>query len=139
MSAGPIVSPLEAALQTGQALVEDLERQRMALIERDLDRVNELTHTLEGRFRRFALLLHTRAGLLTAEGTLTEGQAALLREVGHVEARVVGLARLNQELLADRLAGVSAMLGLLLPDSAAGAYAPAAPAGAHMAARRPPA
>jgi len=130
MTTDPIVSVLEAELETGRALADTLERQRVALIERDVDQVNELCGILEGQFEHLNLLLQTRARAMADDGAITDRRAALVREVAHVEARMMDLAQLNQTLLADRLAYVTVVLGALAPDDA-GAYS--APGGARRA------
>ncbi len=130
MTTDPIVSVLEAELETGRALADTLERQRVALIERDVDQVNELSGILEGQFEHLNLLLQTRARAMADDGAITDRRAALVREVAHVEARMMDLAQLNQTLLADRLAYVTVVLGALAPDDA-GAYS--APGGARRA------
>jgi len=124
MTADAIVSILEAELDAGAALAETLERQRVALIERDLKGLDELTERLQEQFAHFHLVLQTREQALAGAGPLGDRAAALLREARGLEARVIGLARLNNDLLADRLARVNAVLTALLPDTAAG-YSPA--------------
>ncbi len=131
MTTDPIVSVLEAELETGRALADTLERQRMALIERDVDMINELSGIIEGQFEHFNLLLQTRARAMADDDAITDRRAALVREVAHVEARMMDLARLNQTLLADRLAYVTAVLGALAPDAAGAGYS--APGGARRA------
>ncbi len=120
MTADVVVSILEAELTAGGMLTETLERQRVALIERDLKCLDELSERLHEQFAHFHLLLQSREQALAAAGPLGDRSAALLREARRLEARVVGLARLNNELLADRLARVNAVLASLLPETAVG-------------------
>jgi len=124
MTADAIVSILEAELAAGAALAETLERQRVALIARDLEGIDELTERLQEQFAHFHAVLRSREQALPAVGSPGDRVAALLREARDLEARVVGLARLNNELLADRLARVNTVLSALLPETAAG-YSPA--------------
>ncbi|MEA3402911.1 MAG: flagellar export chaperone FlgN [Armatimonadota bacterium] len=116
MTADPIVSVLKAELDTARALVETLEQQRRALIARDLERLNELTEILEGQFEHFNVLLQTRAQAMREAPDLTDRHGELMRRIARVEVRVMDLAALNQDLVADRLAYVGAMLAVILPD-----------------------
>lgn len=123
MSADALTSILEAELQTGTLLMGTLDRQREALIARDLECINELTVTLEEQMAHFATLVETRAKAMASDRSVTDGRAELIRRIRHTEARVLRLARLNQDLIADRLAYVGAMLSTLGLTSAPG-YAP---------------
>lgn len=123
MTADAIVSILEAELDSGAALLETLECQRVALIERDLKRLDEITGTLQDQFAHFNLVLQSRAQALDGVAPLDDRTAGLLRRARLLEARVAGLAQLNNELLADRLARVNAVLSALLPDPEVG-YSP---------------
>ncbi|MGC9320595.1 MAG: flagellar export chaperone FlgN [Armatimonadota bacterium] len=125
MTADPIVSVLEAELETARALVETLEQQRRALIARDLERLSELTEILEGQFEHFNTVLQTRTQAMQEAPELTDRHADLVRRISRAEVRVVNLATLNQDLVADRLAYVGAMLGALLPECGDG-YQPGA-------------
>jgi len=120
MTADAVVAILEAELAAGAALAETLEGQRVALIERDLKGLDELTERLQQQSAHFHLVLQSREQALAAAGPLGDRAAALLRGAKRVEARVIGLAQLNNELLADRLARVNAVLAALLPEAAAG-------------------
>jgi hypothetical protein len=120
MTADAVVSILEAELESGGVLVATLEHQRVALIERDLTRLDELTGQLQGQFAHFSLLLRTRVRSMETTGALSDRGAALLREAQRLEARVAGLAQLNNELLADRLACVNTVLAALLPEATGG-------------------
>src|SRR5690554_1608282 len=111
MTADALTSILEAQVQTGALLVETLDRQRAALVERDLERLLEITETLEEQVRDFGALVEARTeALADAPAQPADEHAGLLRRIRRTEARVMRLTRLNQELLADRLAYVGAML-----------------------------
>ncbi len=116
MTADALLSILEAELDTGAALVDTLERQRVALVERDLDRITELTDILAGQFGHLNTLLQMRESAMRDEPDTDDARAAMMRRVRRVEACVINQAAVNQTLLADRLAYVAAMLGALLPD-----------------------
>jgi len=104
---------LEAELETGTLLLDTLERQRQALIARDLDRITELTGILEGQMEHFNILVEIRTETIDADTPLDDRAAGLLRSIRHTEARVLRLAQLNQDLIADRLAWVGAMLSTI--------------------------
>lgn len=114
---GPI---LEAELETGALLEQTLERQRTALVARDLDRITELTGVLEGQLEHFNLLVQARTEVFDEDTPLSDRSADLLRRIRQTEARVLHLCSLNQELIADRLAWVGAMLSTIGLTGAAG-------------------
>lgn len=121
MTADAVSSILEAELETGTLLVETLDRQRRALIERDLERITELTGILEGQMEHFSMLVDARTEAIDADAPeLSEECAQLLRRIRNVETRVLHLAELNQDLIADRLAYVGAMLSTIGLTGAAG-------------------
>ncbi len=123
MTADALTSILEAELETGTLLMSTLDRQREALIARDLDCIDELTAALEGQMAHFGTLVEARMAAMAHDEDITDRGAELMRRIRHMEARVLRLARLNQDLIADRLAYVGAMLSTLGLTSAAG-YAP---------------
>ena len=123
MTADALTSILEAELQTGTLLMSTLDRQREALIARDLDCINELTVALEEQMAHFGTLVEARTKAMASDQSVTDDRAELMRRIRHTEARVLRLAILNQDLIADRLAYVGAMLSTLGLTSAAG-YAP---------------
>lgn len=113
MTADAVTSVLEAELASGELLEVTLERQREALLRRDLDRINELTDTLEGQMEHFGTLVETRSYALDGRAPVDERSADLLRRVRRTEKRVLRLAEINQDLIADRLACVGALLSTL--------------------------
>jgi len=123
MTADALTSILEAELKTGTLLMGTLDRQREALIARDLVAIDELTAALEGQMAHFGTLVEARTQAMQADEGVTDRRAELMRRIRHTEARVLRLARLNQDLIADRLAYVGAMLSALGLKSAPG-YAP---------------
>ncbi len=138
MTADAVLSILEAELETGELLTETLNRQRQALIERDLDRISEITGLLDGQMEHFSDLVDARKHALGQQETPPGGETAeLLRRIRRTEGRVLRLAELNQDLIADRLAYVGAMLSTLGLTEAAGYGSQAAagrcPAGAAEA------
>lgn len=117
------VAQLEAELELGEAVAETLERQRSALLERDLNQMNELTDVLENQLRQFAGLLEgspAREASIPATGP----QRALLERVRRTRVRVMELADFNEKLIADRLAWSNAMLTALGMTDAGPGYAP---------------
>jgi hypothetical protein len=120
MTDEPVGSILEAELETGALLEQTLERQRKALVARDLDRITELTGILEEQMEHFNLLVQARTEALAEEMPLSDRDAELLRRIRQTEARVLRLSELNQDLIADRLAWVSAMLSTIGLTGAAG-------------------
>jgi len=130
MTDDPVGCILEAELETGALLERTLERQRKALVARDLDRITELTGTLEGQMEHFNLLVQARTEVLDEDTPLSDRSADLLRHIRQTEARVLRLSELNQDLIADRLAWVGAMLSTIGLTGAAG-YGADATAG-HM-------
>jgi len=125
---------LEEELQAGKLLAETLDRQREALIARDLDRITELTAALEGQMERFRALVKTRVSALDSGGAdLSDEDADVLQRIHRVEGRVLRLAELNQDLIADRLAYVGAMLSTMGMTDAAG-YGAAASSAATVGA-----
>lgn len=114
---------LEEELELGCALAQTLDRQRRALIDRDLDRLTELTGILEGQFKRFNELLTARADRPSPDRP-GDDDPRLMRQIARIERRVMDLAQLNQELIADRLAYVGAMLGVIMPGETRPGYGP---------------
>ena len=104
------VELLEAELELGAGLVEALERQRSALLQRDLDQIDELTELLEKQLHLFVGLLERRSGELEGSVAATGPDRELLDRVRRTEVRVMELAEFNENLIADRLAWSSAML-----------------------------
>lgn len=134
MTTDALSSILEAELQTGQALAETLDRQRQALVARDLERIIELTGTLEGQMEHFRTLVVVRMESLSHfDGELSEACASLLQRTRQMEGRVLRLSELNQDLIADRLAYVNAMLSTIGLTGAAG-YGSAGDAAQHRSA-----
>ncbi|MFO8080801.1 MAG: flagellar export chaperone FlgN [Armatimonadota bacterium] len=114
MAADALSSMLNAELETGELLAETLDCQRRALIERDLDRISRITGVLEGQIEHFTALVEGRIKAVEdAGGAPNEDCAELLERVRQTERRVLRLAELNQELIADRLAYVGAMLSTI--------------------------
>lgn len=122
MSDDTVVSILEAELEMGRELAHTLECQRQAIIDRDIARLDELTGILEGQFGRFNELLTARVGAKDTSPRIDDRRAELERQAMHVEARVVSLARLNHELLADRLAGFAPLVAALALNHSPLAY-----------------
>lgn len=123
MTDDAVASILEAELETGALLLDTLDRQRRALIARDLDLINDLTGALEEQVAQFMALAEARASAVGDAVEMTGRRAELLRLVRRTEGRMLRLARLNQDLIADRLACVGAMLSTLGLAGAAG-YGP---------------
>lgn len=119
MTDDPVVAVLRAELETGEELARSLERQREALVTRNIDRLGELTEIIEGQFAHFNTLMQTRERILGDAPALTDATAALLRQIARTEARIKELAELNQSLIADRLAYVGAMLSAIRPERGA--------------------
>ncbi|MFW5867018.1 MAG: flagellar export chaperone FlgN [Armatimonadota bacterium] len=114
MTADTLSSMLNAELEAGELLAEALDCQRRALIERDLDRISRITGVLEGQMEHFTALVERRIKAVEAAGgALNEDCAELLERIRRTERRVLRLAELNQELIADRLAYVGAMLSTI--------------------------
>ena len=113
MTDDPMKSVLEAELDSAGRLLESLEQQRQALLARDLDLVDELTASIEQQFEHFGLLIETRVTALRADGAHHVRHGALLRRLRSTETRLLRLAQLNHELIADRLAHVGAMLSVV--------------------------
>lgn len=131
MTADALSSILEAELETGELLAETLDRQRRALLERDLDRIMELTGSLEAQVEHFRLLVAARTEALSRiDGEVSAACAALLQRIRPVESRVLRLSELNQDLIADRLACVNSMLSTIGLTGAAG-YGSAGSASQH--------
>lgn len=121
MTAHTATSILEAELEASELLAETLNRQRHALIQRDPEGINEITGILEEQMAHLTDVVRTRTDLLGRKETrLTAEQAELVRRIRRSEARVLRLAELNEELIADRLAYVGAMLSLIGPGNPAG-------------------
>ena len=121
MTAEAVSSILEAELETGELLAQTLDRQRRALIRRDLDRITEITGILERQMRHFATLVQERTEALEhAHGPISGERAEILRRIERTEKRVLQLAELNQDLIADRLAWVGAVLSTIGLTGAAG-------------------
>lgn len=124
MTAEALTSILVAELETGTLLAETLDRQRRALLERDLAGVSEATEILEGQIEHLRLLVAARVKTLEdSDGRLSDECAELLRRIRQTEARIARLVGLNQDLIADRLAWTSAMLSTIGITGAAG-YGP---------------
>ncbi|MFP4248900.1 MAG: flagellar export chaperone FlgN [Armatimonadota bacterium] len=114
MTADTLSSMLNAELEAGELLAETLDCQRRALIERDLDRISRITGVLDGQMEHFTALVERRIKAVEdAGGALNEDCAELLERIRRTERRVLRLAELNQELIADRLAYVGAMLSTI--------------------------
>ncbi len=114
---------LEAELQTAELLTETLDNQREALVERDVDRLNEVTAALEDQIAHFGTLVEARKTELEGGPSPREAEAELLRQIRGAERRLLHLAEINQDLIADRLACVSGLLSTLgLTDT--GVYGP---------------
>ncbi|MFW5866646.1 MAG: flagellar export chaperone FlgN [Armatimonadota bacterium] len=121
MTIADLSSILQSELSAGELLVETLDQQRRALIERDLDRITELTGILEGQMERFSALVDARAEALSGADDLISAEGArVLQRIRQTEGRVLRLATLNQDLIADRLAYVGAMLSTIGITNAAG-------------------
>jgi hypothetical protein len=130
MTAADITSVLDEELEIGELLAETLECQRRALLKRDLERISELTGVLEGQMEHFSTVVEARVEAMTGEDVqLGEHCGELLQRVRHIEARILRLAEINQDLIADRLAYVGAMLSTVGLTGAAG-YGAQAPASA---------
>lgn len=124
MNADALTSLLEAELDASRALAETLEAQRRALLEPEPAVLSALTDRLAGQFEHLSTLLQARWAAFDPPPALDAREAALLREARLMQARVAGLAQLNQELLADRIAYVGVVLGALTPDTTPPSYRP---------------
>lgn len=113
MTADVLDSILEAELDTSRLLLDTLDRQREALIARDVEQIDELTDLLENQMTHFNTLVETRMRAMRADDRVTDRRAELMRRIRHTEARMLRLARLNHDLIADRLSYVGAMLATL--------------------------
>lgn len=122
MTAQTLVSLLEAELTASRAVAETLDVQRRALLAPEPSVLEEISDRLADEFEHLSALLQMRQAACDSEPEPNTRAAALLREVRLTQARIAGLAGLNQELLADRLAYVSAILGALTPGAAPCAY-----------------
>lgn len=125
MTADELTCILEAELETGELLADTLDRQRRALVQRDLDRVNEITEVLEGQMEQFGSLVEARTRAMREDAAITDRRSDLLERIRRTEGRVLRLAELNQDLIADRLAWVGAMLSTVGLTGEAG-YGPEA-------------
>ncbi len=112
MTDDPLVAILEAELEAGTGLMEALDRQREALVERDLCAIEETSRALEPLMAQFGIFVDARKRVLDGDGQRPP-QRDLMQRVRHTEAGILRLAQLNQDLLADRLAYVGAMLSRL--------------------------
>lgn len=124
MTSDVLSALLEAELDAGTLLLNALDRQREALVARDLEAMDDLTAALEDRMAQFSALVQTRIESLASRPDLTDHHRALVQRARHTEARLLRLAQLNHDLIADRLACVGAMLATLGLTTEAG-YAPA--------------
>ncbi len=107
------VALLESELELGEALIETLESQRSALLERDLDQMEQFTDLLEEQLELFLGLLEKRSHMPEEEIAATGPTRALLDRLRRTEVRVIELAEFNEKLIADRLAWSNAMLAAL--------------------------
>jgi hypothetical protein len=112
MTDDPLVAILQAELEAGTRLMDALDRQREALVERDLCAIEETSRDLEPLMAQFGIFVEARKRALAGDGKRPP-QRDLMQRVRHTEARIIRLAQLNQDLLADRLAYVGAMLSSL--------------------------
>ncbi len=125
MTDDPLVAILEAELAAGTRLMEALDRQREALIARDLCAIEEISSDLEPLMAQFGIFLEARKRALDEDRQCRLLPPDLMQRVRQAEGRILRLAQLNQDLLADRLAYIGAMLAKLGLVSQVG-YAPEA-------------
>lgn len=115
---------LSAELEAAEQLARSLEGQRDALIAQDADRLDDTTASLQDQFEQFRYLVQRREAAFGDETSPTGEELDLLRQLRAADYRVKSLAELNQEILADRLAYLRAMLALLRPEEQAVGYGP---------------
>ena len=123
MSTASRLEALSAELLAAGQLARSLENQRDALVAQDAERLDEMTASLQEQFEQFRYLVQRREAAFNGAPPTGE-ESDLLRQLRAVEYRVQALAQLNQEILADRLAYLRAMLALLRPEEQAAAYGP---------------
>ena len=127
---------LEAEINHTRRVCELLERQREALLARDLTRIERVTGALEAEFEGLASVAAERAGAMARTPLADTVAGRLLGEVRAAQSRLCMLLELNQAIIGDRLAYVSAVLGHIHPDLDAGAYCGYAPPGRRGPGRR---
>ncbi len=129
---------LSAELKAAERLTQSLEGQRDALIAQDADRLDEVTASLQDQFEQFRYLVQRREAAFGDMSPPTGEELDLLSRLRAADYRAKTLAELNQEILADRLAYLRAMLALLRPKEQAAGYGPAGQAnGASNSSPRP--
>ena len=124
VSQATTLKALAAELEAARALTELLQRQRDALIAQDTERLDEVTARLQEQFGQFRYMVQTREAALGEAPDLGPDEVALLRELRTAESELQILAEVNQQILADRLAYVRALLGQIYPQEQAVGYAP---------------
>lgn len=126
--AGEVAAALTAQVDRTLRVCDLLEQQRDSLLGRDLAQIETVTRALEVEFEELAALLQAGAGVLEqAEPGAPEGVRELAREVRAAQARLAVLVALNQAIIGDRLAWVSAALGNIHPGMLAVGYRPGRP------------
>ncbi|MCD6362145.1 MAG: flagellar export chaperone FlgN [Armatimonadetes bacterium] len=119
------IAALAAEVDCTCSVCELLERQREALLERDLPRINALTRELETAFEALVAAVDARTRAFAATDVAGSEVRQLARRAREAQARLSVLVALNQAIIGDRLACISAALGVIHPVALNAGYEPA--------------